>query len=36
MTQPDRQTYPPLNTLKPVIDDVWIVDGPLIEFAHRY
>ena len=33
MTQPDRQTYPPLNTLKPVIDDVWIVDGPLIEFG---
>ena len=33
MTQPDRQTYPPLNTLKPVTDDVWIVDGPLIEFG---
>ena len=32
MTEPDRQTYPPLNTLKPVTDDVWIVDGPLIEF----
>ncbi len=27
------QTYPPLNTLKPVADDVWIVDGPLIEFG---
>jgi hypothetical protein len=25
-------TYPPLNTLKPVADDVWIVDGPLIRF----
>jgi hypothetical protein len=33
MTEPDRQTYPPLNTLKPVTDDVWIVDGPLIEFG---
>ena len=33
MTEPDRQTYPPLNTLKPVTDNVWIVDGPLIEFG---
>ena len=33
MTEPDRQTYPPLNTLKPVTDDVWIVDGPQIEFG---
>jgi hypothetical protein len=33
MTAPDRQTYPPLNTLKPVADDVWIVDGPLITFG---
>lgn len=33
MTEPDRQTYPPLNTLKPVTDDIWIVDGPLIEFG---
>jgi hypothetical protein len=33
MTKPDRQTYPPLNALKPVTDDVWIVDGPLIEFG---
>lgn len=29
----DRQTYPPLNTLKPVADDVWIVDGPAIAFG---
>jgi hypothetical protein len=33
MTKFDRQIYPPLNTLKPVTDDVWIVDGPLIEFG---
>jgi hypothetical protein len=26
-------TYPPLNTLKPVADDIWIVDGPLIRFG---
>jgi len=26
-------TYPPLNTLKPVADDVWIVDGPMIRFG---
>ena len=26
-------TYPPLNTLKPIADDVWIVDGPLIRFG---
>jgi hypothetical protein len=25
------KTYDPLNTLKPVADDVWIVDGPIIE-----
>lgn len=33
MTEPDLQVYPPLNTLKPVAGDVWIVDGPLIEFG---
>jgi Domain of unknown function (DUF4336) len=27
------QTYPPLNTLKSVADDVWIVDGPVISFG---
>jgi Domain of unknown function (DUF4336) len=26
-------TYPPLNTLKPVADGMWIVDGPLIRFG---
>lgn len=28
-----HQTYPPLNTLKRVADDVWIVDGPVIGFG---
>lgn len=26
-------TYPPINTLKPVAKDVWIVDGPEIRFG---
>jgi hypothetical protein len=26
-------TYPPLNTLKRVTEDVWVVDGPLIRFG---
>jgi len=26
-------TYEPVNTLKPVADDVWIVDGPVIRFG---
>jgi hypothetical protein len=29
-------TYPPLNTPKPVADDVWIVDGPVIRFGPRW
>jgi hypothetical protein len=28
----DSLTYPPLETLKPVAEDVWIVDGPTIPF----
>jgi hypothetical protein len=28
-----EQTYPPLNTLKPVAAGLWIVDGPLIRFG---
>ena len=32
MPDETHATYPPLNTLKPVADDVWIVDGPLIRF----
>src|SRR6185437_13167440 len=27
------ETYPPINTLKAVADDLWIVDGPLIRFG---
>ena len=30
MTQPPA--YAPLNVLKPVAPDVWIVDGPVIRF----
>ena len=26
-------TYPPLNTLKDIADNVWIVDGPAIRFG---
>jgi hypothetical protein len=33
MHQDAQLTYPPLNTLKPVADNVWIVDGPLIRFG---
>ena len=29
----DGATYPPINTLKRVCDDVWIVDGPVIRFG---
>ena len=29
----DHRTYPPLNTLKPIAENVWIVDGPIIEFG---
>jgi hypothetical protein len=28
-----RTTYPPLNTLKRVVEDLWIVDGPVIHFG---
>jgi hypothetical protein len=28
-----RSTYPPINTLKPLADDLWIVDGPVIRFG---
>ena len=28
-----KSTYPPLNRLKPVGDEIWIVDGPLIRFG---
>lgn len=29
-------TYPPLNTLKPVAPDVWIVDGPEIRYGPAF
>jgi len=28
-----RMTYPPLDTLKPVCPDIWIVDGPAVRFG---
>jgi hypothetical protein len=27
------ETYPPINTLKSIARDLWIVDGPLIQFG---
>lgn len=36
MSTPPTATYPPLNRLKPVCDDVWIVDGPLIRYGLRW
>lgn len=33
MSDTSHGTYPPLNTLKPVAENVWIVDGPLIRFG---
>jgi len=29
----ERHGYPPLDTLKRVADEVWLVDGPLIRFG---
>ena len=29
----ETNLYPPINTLKPVCEDVWVVDGPGIEFG---
>lgn len=29
----DRMAYPPLNKFKPVAENVWIVDGPMIRFG---
>jgi hypothetical protein len=28
-----KNLYPPLGTLKPVAEDVWIVDGPIVRFG---
>ena len=33
MHRHDHVTYPPLDTLKPIAPDVWIVDGPAIRFG---
>lgn len=33
MTQDAQRCYPPLDTLKPIADDAWIVDGPVIRFG---
>src|SRR6185437_1006574 len=33
MLQEAHQTYSPLNTLKPVDDGIWIIDGPVIRFG---
>lgn len=34
MSNDQRQaTYPPLNTLKSVTENIWLVDGPLIRFG---
>ncbi len=33
MLREARLTYPPLNTLKPIADEVWIIDGPVIRFG---
>lgn len=30
MKQVDIQTYEPINTLKPVDENIWIVDGPIV------
>lgn len=33
MADENEASYPPLNHLKPVADNVWTVDGPLIRFG---
>lgn len=30
----DMEPYEPLHTLKPVAEDIWIVDGPIIDMAY--
>jgi len=30
----DIETYSPLNVLKQVDDDIWLVDGPVIGFRY--
>ncbi|MDZ4368627.1 MAG: DUF4336 domain-containing protein [Afipia sp.] len=31
-----HDTYPPLNTLKPIADNLWMVDGPVIRFGAAF
>lgn len=33
MNHDSHATYPPLNTLKSVVENLWIVDGPVIRFG---
>jgi hypothetical protein len=33
MNHAEHATYPPLNTLKRVVENLWIVDGPIIRFG---
>lgn len=33
MSGTDHIVYPPLNTLKPIARELWIVDGPAIRFG---
>lgn len=33
MSATDHVVYPPLNTLKPIAEELWIVDGPAIRFG---
>jgi hypothetical protein len=33
MDDAEHATYPPLNTLKRVVENVWIIDGPTIRFG---
>jgi hypothetical protein len=33
MSLVDHGHYPPLNSLKPVANDIWVVDGPTIRFG---
>lgn len=36
MDKAEALAYPPLNTLKRVCDDLWIIDGPVIRFGRPW